>query len=184
MCDITSHSPCPCWQVFDELEEIGKTIQEDVLDAGMPVHGSMGGDISKCPYYATKMGAHFILFSENMQMNQFIHILATDKDKSPSFISFDFSTFKEVCVLKHTSTSSLSNLCLYFSKTSESALCFSSGIGRNSLCLSAGDGRPQTPNRTGPVCHVVCCSGWISRLVPDVIDHIRLPCCCKGVAVR
>lgn len=111
VCDITSRSPCPCWQVFDELEEIGKTIQEDVLDAGMPVHGSMGGDISKCPYYATKMGAHFILFSENMQMNQFIHILAMDKDKSPSFISFDFSTFKEVRVLKHTGLISFPNMC-------------------------------------------------------------------------
>lgn len=53
-----------CWhlirafpvQVFEELEEIGKTIQEDISDAGMPVHGAMGGDISKCPYYAAKMG--------------------------------------------------------------------------------------------------------------------------------
>ncbi|KAM9392018.1 heme oxygenase 2 isoform 1-T3 [Pholidichthys leucotaenia] len=44
-------------EVFEELEEIGKTIQEDVLDAGMPVHGAMGGDISKCPYYAAKMAA-------------------------------------------------------------------------------------------------------------------------------
>lgn len=42
--------------MFEELEEIGKTIQEEVLDAGMPVHGAMGGDISKCPYYAAKMG--------------------------------------------------------------------------------------------------------------------------------
>ncbi|KAM8845490.1 heme oxygenase 2 isoform 2-T4 [Spinachia spinachia] len=44
-------------EVFDELEEIGKTIQEDVLDAGMPVHGAMGGDINKCPYYAAKTAA-------------------------------------------------------------------------------------------------------------------------------
>ncbi|KAK5884987.1 hypothetical protein CesoFtcFv8_018747 [Champsocephalus esox] len=44
-------------EVFDELEEIGKTIQEDVLDAGMPVHGATGGDISKCPYYSAKMAA-------------------------------------------------------------------------------------------------------------------------------
>ena len=44
------------WKVFEELEEIGKTFQEDVLDAGMPVHGAMGGDISKCPYYSAKMG--------------------------------------------------------------------------------------------------------------------------------
>lgn len=44
-------------EVFEELEEMGKNIQEDVLDAGMPVHGAMGGDISKCPYYAAKMAA-------------------------------------------------------------------------------------------------------------------------------
>ncbi|KAI4878196.1 hypothetical protein NFI96_018271 [Prochilodus magdalenae] len=43
-------------EVFQELEEIGKTIQEDVLDAG-PIHGDMQGDISKCPYYAAKMAA-------------------------------------------------------------------------------------------------------------------------------
>lgn len=49
---------CLYWQVFEELEEIGKTIQDDVLDAGMPVHGAMGGDISKCPYYTAKMGMH------------------------------------------------------------------------------------------------------------------------------
>lgn len=116
VCDITSRSPYPCWQVFDELEEMGKTIQEDVLDAGMPVHGSMGGDISKCPYYATKMGAHFILFSENMQMNPFIHISATDKHKSTSVISFDFSTFKEVRVLKHTGLVSLFRTCVQTSK--------------------------------------------------------------------
>lgn len=44
-------------EVFDELEEMGKNIQEEVLDAGMPVHGAMGGDISKCPYYAAQMAA-------------------------------------------------------------------------------------------------------------------------------
>ncbi|XP_037544311.1 heme oxygenase 2 [Nematolebias whitei] len=44
-------------EVFEELEEIGKTIQEDVLDAGMSAHGELGGDISKCPYYAAKMAA-------------------------------------------------------------------------------------------------------------------------------
>ncbi|XP_053707689.1 heme oxygenase 2 [Synchiropus splendidus] len=44
-------------EVFEELEEIGKTIKDEVLDAGMPVHGEMGGDISKCPYYAAKMAA-------------------------------------------------------------------------------------------------------------------------------
>lgn len=34
---------------------MGKTIQEDVLDGG-PIHGHMQGDISKCRYYAAKMG--------------------------------------------------------------------------------------------------------------------------------
>lgn len=34
---------------------MGKTIQEDVLDGG-PIHSHMQGDISKCPYYAAKMG--------------------------------------------------------------------------------------------------------------------------------
>uniref|UniRef100_A0A4W5KQV5 Heme oxygenase 2b n=1 Tax=Hucho hucho TaxID=62062 RepID=A0A4W5KQV5_9TELE len=45
-------------QVFDELEEMGKDIQEEVMDAGMPVHGAhgTGGDINKCPYYAAQMG--------------------------------------------------------------------------------------------------------------------------------
>ncbi|KAK3520313.1 hypothetical protein QTP70_021357 [Hemibagrus guttatus] len=43
-------------EVFQELEEMGKTIQEDVLDGG-PIHGHMQGDISKCPYYAAKMAA-------------------------------------------------------------------------------------------------------------------------------
>lgn len=41
--------------MFDELDEMGKSIQEEVQDAGMPVHGA-GGDISKCPYYAAKTG--------------------------------------------------------------------------------------------------------------------------------
>ncbi|KAJ8398771.1 hypothetical protein AAFF_G00419680 [Aldrovandia affinis] len=44
-------------EVFSELEEIGKTVQDEVLDAGLPVHGDKQGDISKCPYYATKMAA-------------------------------------------------------------------------------------------------------------------------------
>ncbi|CAB1427851.1 unnamed protein product [Pleuronectes platessa] len=33
-------------------------VQEDVLDAGLPVHGATGGDISKCPYYAAEMIPH------------------------------------------------------------------------------------------------------------------------------
>lgn len=46
-----------CVQVFGELEEVGKTHQEDVMDAG-PVHGEMQGDISQCPYHAAKTGKH------------------------------------------------------------------------------------------------------------------------------
>ncbi|XP_034047083.1 heme oxygenase 2-like [Thalassophryne amazonica] len=44
-------------EVFEELEEIGKSIQEDVLDVGVPAHGTAGGDLSKCPYYSAKMAA-------------------------------------------------------------------------------------------------------------------------------
>ncbi|XP_026071411.1 heme oxygenase 2-like isoform X1 [Carassius auratus] len=43
-------------EIFGELEEAGKTLQDDVLDAA-PVHGEMQGDISQCPYYAAKMAA-------------------------------------------------------------------------------------------------------------------------------
>lgn len=48
-----------CKQVFTELEEIGKTIKEEVQDAGLGhSHAEImeGGDINKCPYYAAKMG--------------------------------------------------------------------------------------------------------------------------------
>ncbi|XP_041941784.1 heme oxygenase 2 [Alosa pseudoharengus] len=44
-------------EVFEEMEEIGKTLKDEVMDAGMPVHGAMDGDINKCPYYAAKMAA-------------------------------------------------------------------------------------------------------------------------------
>lgn len=49
-----------CMQIFGELGEVGKTLEDDVLDAA-PAHGAhdeMQGDISKCPYYAAKMGKH------------------------------------------------------------------------------------------------------------------------------
>ncbi|XP_061079429.1 heme oxygenase 2 isoform X2 [Conger conger] len=45
-------------EVFAELEEVGKTLPDEVLDAGMPVHGDMQGDISKCPYYTAKIAAN------------------------------------------------------------------------------------------------------------------------------
>ncbi|XP_071245636.1 heme oxygenase 2-like [Salvelinus alpinus] len=46
-------------EVFTELEEAGKSIKEEVLDAGFPGHGhgDMDGDINKCPYYSAKMVA-------------------------------------------------------------------------------------------------------------------------------
>jgi len=46
--------------VFTELEEIGKTIKEEVQDAGLGhSHAEImqGDDINKCPYYAAKMAA-------------------------------------------------------------------------------------------------------------------------------
>ncbi|XP_055050866.1 heme oxygenase 2-like [Misgurnus anguillicaudatus] len=43
-------------EVFGELAEVGKTLQDDVLDSA-PVHGEMQGDISQCPYYAAKAAA-------------------------------------------------------------------------------------------------------------------------------
>ncbi|XP_055773734.1 heme oxygenase 2-like [Salvelinus fontinalis] len=46
-------------EVFTELEEAGKSIKEEVMDAGFPGHGhgDMDGDINKCPYYSAKMVA-------------------------------------------------------------------------------------------------------------------------------
>ncbi|TRY97843.1 hypothetical protein DNTS_014973 [Danionella cerebrum] len=43
--------------VFSELQEIGKNIKDEVQDLSFSAHGDMGGDISKCPYYAAKMAA-------------------------------------------------------------------------------------------------------------------------------
>lgn len=57
---VTVHVLLCCLQIFGELEEVGKTLQDDVLDAA-PAHGALGemqGDISQCPYYAGKMGKH------------------------------------------------------------------------------------------------------------------------------
>lgn len=44
-------------EVFEEIDEIGKSFPREVSDSGMSHHGAMGGDISKCPYYAAKMAA-------------------------------------------------------------------------------------------------------------------------------
>ena len=41
--------------MFEELDEIGRSLPEEVMDAGLPVHGA-GGDVNKCPYYAAKTG--------------------------------------------------------------------------------------------------------------------------------
>lgn len=46
--------------MFSELQDIGKDIKEEVQDIGFPAHGDMGGDISKCPYYAAKMGEEVV----------------------------------------------------------------------------------------------------------------------------
>lgn len=46
-------------QVFSELEEMGKTIKEEVQEEGFGhSHAEVmqGEDINKCPYYAAKMG--------------------------------------------------------------------------------------------------------------------------------
>ncbi|NXI39002.1 HMOX2 oxygenase, partial [Galbula dea] len=42
-------------QVFDELDKIGKLLTEEAQDGDVPVHDGKG-DISKCPYYADKLG--------------------------------------------------------------------------------------------------------------------------------
>lgn len=44
-------------EVFQEIEENGKSFPREISDSGMSHHGAMGGDISKCPYYAAKMAA-------------------------------------------------------------------------------------------------------------------------------
>lgn len=49
--------------MFTELEDIGKTVKEEVQDAGLGhSHAEImdGGDINKCPYYAAKMGKTLI----------------------------------------------------------------------------------------------------------------------------
>lgn len=54
-------------QVFTELEEIGKSIKEEVQDAGIGhSHAEImeGGDINKCPYYAAKMGKALFQMSQ------------------------------------------------------------------------------------------------------------------------
>lgn len=44
-------------EVFEEIDAIGKSFPREVSDSGMSHHGAMGGDITKCPYYAAKMAA-------------------------------------------------------------------------------------------------------------------------------
>ncbi|XP_039630020.1 heme oxygenase 2 [Polypterus senegalus] len=43
-------------QVFEELDKIGQSIKDEVLDGGLPVYEGKG-DIRKCPYYAAKLAA-------------------------------------------------------------------------------------------------------------------------------
>ncbi|NWR78292.1 HMOX2 oxygenase, partial [Centropus unirufus] len=40
-------------QVFEELDQLGKSLTEEVQDGGFPVHDGTG-DVRKCPYYAAK----------------------------------------------------------------------------------------------------------------------------------
>lgn len=64
-------------KVFTELEELGKTIKEEVQDAGFGhSHAEMmeGGDINKCPYYAAKMGKKCIPFTVFMKFC-FLHFI-------------------------------------------------------------------------------------------------------------
>ncbi|XP_028913065.1 heme oxygenase 2 [Ornithorhynchus anatinus] len=43
-------------QVFNELDKIGSSLTEEAQDGEVPVHDGKG-DLSKCPYYAAKLGA-------------------------------------------------------------------------------------------------------------------------------
>lgn len=43
-------------EIFNELERVGKTIKDEVLDGGLPEYDGKG-DLSKCPYYAAKTAA-------------------------------------------------------------------------------------------------------------------------------
>lgn len=71
-------------QIFGELEEVGKTLQDDVLDAA-PAHGEMQGDISQCPYYAAKMG----------KLEQTIHLNSSLINQGfPNFFFFVSETHK------------------------------------------------------------------------------------------
>ncbi len=55
------------YQVSTELQETGEDIKEEVQDIGFHAHGDMGGDISKCPYFAAKMGEFIAtLYLKNM----------------------------------------------------------------------------------------------------------------------
>lgn len=44
-------------EVFEEIAEMAKSFPREVSDSDLSHHGAMGGDISKCPYYAAKMAA-------------------------------------------------------------------------------------------------------------------------------
>lgn len=52
---LYAHSHCNHLQVFDELDETGKSLTEEAQDGGFPVHDGKG-DLRKCPYYADKLG--------------------------------------------------------------------------------------------------------------------------------
>ncbi|CAB1438545.1 unnamed protein product [Pleuronectes platessa] len=55
-------------------------IQEDVLDAGLPVHAAKGGDISTCPYYAAKMRS--LLLPSRVVIGPVVYYMNLLTDKS------------------------------------------------------------------------------------------------------
>lgn len=57
-------------QIFGELEEVGKTLQDDVLDAA-PAHGETQGDTSQCPYHAAKTGKIHLHYTLNQGLTNF-----------------------------------------------------------------------------------------------------------------
>uniref|UniRef100_A0A3Q1GJ63 heme oxygenase (biliverdin-producing) n=1 Tax=Acanthochromis polyacanthus TaxID=80966 RepID=A0A3Q1GJ63_9TELE len=64
--------------VFTELEEIGKTIKEEVQDTGFGhSHAEImeGGDINKCPYYAAKMGKKSFLYAPLMEHSDGVYLV-------------------------------------------------------------------------------------------------------------
>ncbi|MGH0165386.1 UNVERIFIED_CONTAM: hypothetical protein FKN15_048745 [Acipenser sinensis] len=54
---LKGHIRKELFKIFNELERVGKTIKDEVLDGGLPEYDGKG-DLSKCPYYAAKTVHH------------------------------------------------------------------------------------------------------------------------------